>query len=166
MRLRGKSRIGGYLTLSLLFLLPAGAAVAIPGTASASAPAVLCNGEATGSWSNNCTVSKGSTGGLVIGVQQVINGFGSCGEIAVDGDFGPMTDTAVRCWQSAHSLANDGMVGPLTWGAMQGSLHNRGRSGDWALWSSYPAAGTHNFQQWVPTGAWYVANASGTFVRM
>jgi invasion protein IalB len=73
--------------LATFLLLPAGAAVAVPGTASAAG----CNTAAIGSWANNCTVSEGSVSNLVLGVQQVMNGFGSCGELALDGDFGPMT---------------------------------------------------------------------------
>jgi peptidoglycan hydrolase-like protein with peptidoglycan-binding domain len=44
-----------------------------------------------------------------------------------DGDFGPMTQAAVVCWQSEHGLANDGIVGPVTWHAMQVSLRERPR---------------------------------------
>jgi peptidoglycan hydrolase-like protein with peptidoglycan-binding domain len=82
----------------------------VPGTAFA------CNGQATGSWSNNCTVSNGTISNLVIGMQQVTNGFGSCGQLAVDGDFGTHTYEAVKCYQADYGLSNDGIVGPITWG--------------------------------------------------
>lgn len=53
----------------------------------------------------------GSTGVNVKRVQAVV-------EVAQDGKFGPITDAAVRRWQTAHDLEADGIVGPKTWAAM------------------------------------------------
>jgi predicted chitinase len=37
---------------------------------------------------------------------------------AIDGDFGPMTEAAVRVFQSVHRLAIDGVAGPITRAAL------------------------------------------------
>lgn len=39
----------------------------------------------------------------------------------VDGDFGPVTERAVKAWQSANGRKPDGIVGPKTWESMFGS---------------------------------------------
>jgi hypothetical protein len=51
---------------------------------------------------------KGSIGPAVAALQRALGG------IAVDGDFGPETETAVIVFQAAHGLAADGIVGPIT----------------------------------------------------
>ena len=36
-------------------------------------------------------------------------------DVAVDGNFGPLTESAVKAFQSSKGLASDGIVGPATW---------------------------------------------------
>ncbi|HVQ94422.1 MAG TPA: peptidoglycan-binding protein [Mycobacteriales bacterium] len=66
-----------------------------------------------GSWP---TVRQGATGERVKSIQYLLNQRGS--SLAVDGDFGPATNSAVRSFQTSHSLAVDGVVGPNTWAAL------------------------------------------------
>lgn len=52
---------------------------------------------------------------LIRRVQAVLKDVGGYGALAVDGDFGPHTNDAVRGYQGTHGLAVDGIVGPHTW---------------------------------------------------
>jgi lysozyme family protein len=50
-------------------------------------------------------------------LQRLLNAHGR--ELVVDGDFGPKTDAAVRAFQEQRGLHPDGVVGRLTWAALQ-----------------------------------------------
>jgi peptidoglycan hydrolase-like protein with peptidoglycan-binding domain len=56
----------------------------------------------------------GSTGNSVRYLQSVL-------EIRADGQFGPVTDKAVKAFQRANGLKADGIVGPLTWAKLGNS---------------------------------------------
>jgi hypothetical protein len=52
---------------------------------------------------------RGSTGANVRYLQAALGG------LKVDGQFGPITDKAVRAFQAAQGIKVDGIVGPITW---------------------------------------------------
>jgi hypothetical protein len=58
------------------------------------------------------SLRRGSTGSNVRYLQTVLGG------LKVDGQFGPITDKAVRAFQAANGLKVDGIVGPITWAAL------------------------------------------------
>ena len=60
------------------------------------------------------TVRRGHQGNMVYLLQGLLLGLGYY-KGAMDGDFGAKTETAVRNFQAAHGLLDDGIVGPLTW---------------------------------------------------
>lgn len=64
------------------------------------------------------TVRKGSRGSAVAEVQRHLNRHGARPVLMVDGDFGPITDRAVRVFQQRRGLVIDGIVGPRTWAAL------------------------------------------------
>lgn len=66
--------------------------------------------------STHPTVRLGSSGPAVEELQQKLNGAGA--DLVVDGVFGPKTSAAVRTFQSSHGCAADGVVGPITWAAL------------------------------------------------
>jgi murein L,D-transpeptidase YcbB/YkuD len=49
--------------------------------------------------------------------------------VAVDGIFGPRTESAVKAFQQEKGLANDGVVGPATWSRLIVQV-KRGSTGD------------------------------------
>jgi peptidoglycan hydrolase-like protein with peptidoglycan-binding domain len=59
----------------------------------------------------------GSSGELVETLQYLLNLFGA--SLAVDGDFGALTQGAVTWFQSSNGLSSDGIVGPMTASALQ-----------------------------------------------
>jgi len=62
------------------------------------------------------TVQSGNTGENVYSVQLLLEAHGY--SLSIDGDFGPQTVSAVKSFQSAHSLGVDGIVGSQTWPAL------------------------------------------------
>ena len=62
----------------------------------------------------------GAEGWQVKRLQKLLRGQGLLPEPAkIDGDFGEITEAAVKAFQELHDLNPDGIVGPLTWGALE-----------------------------------------------
>ncbi|MFE1293003.1 peptidoglycan-binding protein [Streptomyces sp. NPDC058751] len=65
-------------------------------------------------------IAQGQKSGCVTELQSLLNHHGA--DLAVDGDFGPMTDSAVRDFQAEKGLAVDGKVGSNTKSALYGAV--------------------------------------------
>jgi hypothetical protein len=63
------------------------------------------------------TIKVGSKGSQVALVQHVLD------VRPVDGDFGPMTEDAVKVFQRGADLDADGVAGPMTWEALELEFH-------------------------------------------
>jgi hypothetical protein len=63
-------------------------------------------------------LESGSKGVCVSYAQGLLNKKISAG-LAVDGDFGPLTDAATRRFQKLKGLVVDGQIGPKTWNALE-----------------------------------------------
>ena len=61
---------------------------------------------------SHMTLKKGMTGLHVQGLQELLH-------IYPDGKFGPLTEEAVKEFQTAHELVADGIVGEKTWAALK-----------------------------------------------
>jgi peptidoglycan hydrolase-like protein with peptidoglycan-binding domain len=67
------------------------------------------------------TISEGATGDVVRRLQRALRrpeGPTFDPDLVVDGAFGPLTERDVKGFQQAAGLAEDGVVGPLTWAAL------------------------------------------------
>ncbi|WP_461613167.1 peptidoglycan-binding domain-containing protein [Clostridium sp. Marseille-QA1073] len=70
------------------------------------------------------TLSIGSSGSDVRVLQDCLIYIGY--SLESDGYFGPRTESAVKSFQRSHGLTPDGIVGPLTWDAINkavGGIH-------------------------------------------
>jgi len=73
-------------------------------------------------------VQRGANGQNVEAIQHLLNVHGA--GLDVDGDFGPVTEQAVRDFQGAKKLTTDGIVGPQTWSALWVTLRQGGPGTD------------------------------------
>jgi peptidoglycan hydrolase-like protein with peptidoglycan-binding domain len=64
------------------------------------------------------TLATGSTGPDVRRVQKILVMIKLLDFSSIDGNFGPMTQDAVKSFQQGNSLTPDGVVGPMTWQAL------------------------------------------------
>lgn len=61
---------------------------------------------------------EGDKGEPVVLIQTKLSELGFYPKEWVDGDFGPITKTAVKNFQLSKGLEDDGKVGPITWGIL------------------------------------------------
>lgn len=81
-------------------------------TAAAAAPT---KADACYTWSR--TLRQGMSGSDVAQLQIRVAGWAAYQSyVAIDGQFGPITEAAVRRFQSGYGLASDGIAGPATFG--------------------------------------------------
>ena len=62
------------------------------------------------------TLKRGARGAEVVALQKLLYAAGQ--HIVADGDFGEITERAVRNFQGLRGLAVDGVAGPKTWAAL------------------------------------------------
>jgi peptidoglycan hydrolase-like protein with peptidoglycan-binding domain len=74
------------------------------------------------------TLRLGARGPAVVELQQCLRAAGF-DPGPIDGAFGPRTQAAVRAFQAARGVGVDGVVGPVTWGRLQGATPAPAASG-------------------------------------
>lgn len=95
--------------------LPAAAYAAAPApVAKAAKAAATC-----GYYNGSTTTRRGATGDAVREIQCLLNRWNGGSPLAVDGDFGPRTESWVVYFQDVKGLSVDGIVGPQTWSALR-----------------------------------------------
>lgn len=105
--------------------ITASAALAVGGVAVAGVSTANADTRSTNCVkSDQVKIRKGSKGNSVREAQCKLNAKGA--KLAVDGKFGPATDKAVRNFQRSKGLEVDGVVGPKTWGALNGKSSGGG----------------------------------------
>jgi len=71
------------------------------------------------------TIRRGNRGSDVIECQTMLTRLGyDIGSYGIDGDFGRATEMAVKSFQKDHNLVVDGIVGPMTWDALDKAIAN------------------------------------------
>lgn len=114
-------------------------------------------------------VQYGSKNEYVKKLQEYLNKLGA--SLDADGDFGKLTQTAVKNFQKANSLDVDGIVGPKTWAALETAIANLNaakpstseiKAGDHVKLASNAVYTTgKNVPNWVKNMAWIVKKVEG-----
>lgn len=82
-----------------------------------------CNGPSTTPPPPPATLKLGDKGPAVAHYQTCLNTWGAKPLLTVDGDFGPLTETAVKAFQLAHNLTVNGEIDTETAAALNQSPH-------------------------------------------
>jgi hypothetical protein len=139
------------VTLSLALVVSAVGWAAGGGSAFALS-AARCRAAATGSWKYNCTAREGDYSTMVMGIQEALLELQNCStQLKSDGDFGPITKAAVKCYQDLYGLPVTGVVNSTTWAYLQGTIDSGYvvTRGKWVYYGT-------GIRKWKPSGAWYV----------
>lgn len=122
-------------------------------------------------WDNNCflnTTVSYTDSSYSRGIQQILwcQGLADGAERATfaDGSFGDNTAAAVIRFQQAESITpQDGVVGPITWGALQDKLEVLSDDGTTTSYGviSVDCNGQAQFFQDNASGSWRIANEPG-----
>jgi peptidoglycan hydrolase-like protein with peptidoglycan-binding domain len=92
------------------------------------------------------TLARGSRGPDVAIGQRVVG-------TTPDGDFGPLTETAVRTWQGRNGVAVTGQLDQATWAKMVAKGLVPARAGEGGTAGDFPTLPHHVKRTWVPSGA-------------
>jgi peptidoglycan hydrolase-like protein with peptidoglycan-binding domain len=79
---------------------------------------VIANAASNGGAEANASVRASTTARAAHHAINYVKTLQRALHIAVDGEFGPETEAAIRRFQAEHGLEVDGEVGPQTWGAL------------------------------------------------
>ena len=74
------------------------------------------------------TIASGATGSKVESLQSKLNALGA--QLEVDGDFGVLTQAALKKFQAANGITADGVAGPQTRQTMEAALSRKSSSGN------------------------------------
>ena len=58
----------------------------------------------------------------IAALQADLNALGALPALIVDGGFGPKTEAALMAFQITHGLQGDGLIGPLSWAALDAAV--------------------------------------------
>jgi peptidoglycan hydrolase-like protein with peptidoglycan-binding domain len=123
---------------------------------------------ATPNWGWNCYVgySYVNNAQMVVGVQNVLQSFALYGG-ALDGQFGSGTFNALKSYQQAKGLNQDGVCGPSTWKNLQTELHANGSDMVWDYFTSgFGTTGNRFRYDYQGTGRYQTGNIFGVWVWM
>ncbi|WP_129723760.1 peptidoglycan-binding domain-containing protein [Xylanivirga thermophila] len=84
---------------------------------------------ASGSTSSNTLIRRGSRGGAVSELQQILKSKGYLND-KVDGIFGRNTENAVKSFQKSSGLKSDGIVGKATWAKLKSNTSSSNSRGN------------------------------------
>ncbi|TJZ44546.1 peptidoglycan-binding protein [Streptomyces piniterrae] len=108
--------LAGLLLASAPTVTASAASTAAPTAVGRAAMATTC-----GHYEGTDSTQRHDDGERVREVQCLINRWHGKEPLAIDGHYGPRTESWVVLFQESKGLTVDGQVGPQTWGALRGA---------------------------------------------